>query len=113
MSHFFGFQSNERSLRLSQKPGPVTYGGMNGNTLLYAVVATATVGFSLFGYDQGLMSGIIASEQFNREFPAVSPSSQLFPRLPSPFLALVVLGAALRAVFGVRAVARDRSGSRL
>jgi hypothetical protein len=56
MSHFFGFQSNERSLRLSQKPGPVTYGGMNGNTLLYAVVATATVGFSLFGYDQGLMS---------------------------------------------------------
>ncbi|KAK1923146.1 hypothetical protein DB88DRAFT_336144 [Papiliotrema laurentii] len=76
MSHFFGFQSNERSLRLSQKPGPVTYGGMNGNTLLYAVVATATVGFSLFGYDQGLMSGIIASEQFNREFPATRKSNK-------------------------------------
>jgi hypothetical protein len=28
---------------------PVKYGGMNGNTLLYAIVATATCGFSLFG----------------------------------------------------------------
>ncbi|OCF56236.1 monosaccharide transporter [Kwoniella mangroviensis CBS 10435] len=48
----------------------VKYGGLNGNALLYAVVAIATCGFSLFGYDQGLMSGIIASEQFNTEFPA-------------------------------------------
>ncbi|WWC92472.1 uncharacterized protein L201_007430 [Kwoniella dendrophila CBS 6074] len=51
--------------------GPlVKYGGLNGNALLYAVVAIATCGFSLFGYDQGLMSGIIASRQFNTEFPA-------------------------------------------
>ncbi|WVR08726.1 hypothetical protein IAU60_005784 [Kwoniella sp. DSM 27419] len=51
--------------------GPlVKYGGLNGNALLYAVVAIATTGFSLFGYDQGLMSGIIASRQFNTEFPA-------------------------------------------
>ncbi|WWC65176.1 uncharacterized protein I303_107790 [Kwoniella dejecticola CBS 10117] len=48
----------------------VKYGGLNGNALLYAVVAIATCGFSLFGYDQGLMSGIIASRQFNTEFPA-------------------------------------------
>ena len=72
MSHYFGFQNNERSLRLSQQSGPVKYGGLNGNALLYAIVATATTGFSLFGYDQGLMSGIIASRQFNNEFPAVS-----------------------------------------
>lgn len=32
---------------------PVRYGGLNGNKLLYAIVFTATVGFSLFGYDQG------------------------------------------------------------
>ncbi|AFR97888.2 monosaccharide transporter [Cryptococcus neoformans C23] len=48
----------------------VTYGGLHGNALLYAIVGTATTGFSLFGYDQGLMSGIIASDQFNTEFPA-------------------------------------------
>ncbi|WWC72735.1 uncharacterized protein I206_106699 [Kwoniella pini CBS 10737] len=48
----------------------VKYGGLNGNALLYAVVGIATCGFSLFGYDQGLMSGIIASRQFNTEFPA-------------------------------------------
>ena len=57
----------------------VKYGGLNGNALLYAIVATATTGFSLFGYDQGLMSGIIGAEQFNREFPAVSFTS---PELP-------------------------------
>ena len=32
---------------------PVTFGGFNGNRLLTAIVFTATVGFSLFGYDQG------------------------------------------------------------
>ncbi|CAK9783331.1 hypothetical protein CC85DRAFT_268494 [Cutaneotrichosporon oleaginosum] len=63
-------QSRERSAKLAQRPGPVKYYGFNGNALLAAVVATGTVGFSLFGYDQGLMSGIIGSEQFNREFPA-------------------------------------------
>ena len=31
----------------------VKYGGLNGNALLYAIVAIATCGFSLFGYDQG------------------------------------------------------------
>jgi len=49
-----------------------TYAGLSGDKLLYAVVAIATCGFSLFGYDQGLMSGIIASRQFNTEFPGVS-----------------------------------------
>jgi hypothetical protein len=33
------------------------------------VTLFATIGFSLFGYDQGLMSGIIASKNFNTEFP--------------------------------------------
>ncbi|RXK41078.1 monosaccharide transporter [Tremella mesenterica] len=53
----------------------VKYAGLNGNSLLYCVVGIATCGFSLFGYDQGLMSGIIASEQFNTEFPATHQSS--------------------------------------
>jgi len=32
----------------------VKFGGFNGNRLLTAIVFTATVGFSLFGYDQGM-----------------------------------------------------------
>jgi hypothetical protein len=60
----------------------VKYGGLNGNTLLYTIVGIATCGFSLFGYDQGLMSGIIASNQFNTEFPAVSPPHPAAPRAP-------------------------------
>lgn len=40
---------------------PVKYGGFNGNKLLTAIVFTATVGFSLFGYDQGEFSASIAT----------------------------------------------------
>lgn len=61
---------------------PVKYAGLNGNALLYTIVATATVGFSLFGYDQGLMSGIVNADQFNTEFPEVS-GEHLLPYLPS------------------------------
>jgi hypothetical protein len=88
--------SNEKAAALNkQEPSKlVKFGGRNGNALLYFIVAIATTGFSLFGYDQGelimrlswaqytdwylgLMSGIIASPQFNREFPAVSPTRRL------------------------------------
>ncbi|EGV63627.1 sugar transporter-like protein [Yamadazyma tenuis] len=44
--------------------------GLRGRALRVAITATAVTGFSLFGYDQGLMSGIITAPQFNSEFPA-------------------------------------------
>uniref|UniRef100_A0A060TDC8 ARAD1D42680p n=1 Tax=Blastobotrys adeninivorans TaxID=409370 RepID=A0A060TDC8_BLAAD len=50
--------------------------GLSGRALRVAVTATAVTGFSLFGYDQGLMSGIITSEQFAGEFKAVGGTSQ-------------------------------------
>ena len=43
--------------------------GLTNRSLRVAVTAVAVTGFSLFGYDQGLMSGIITGEQFNAEFP--------------------------------------------
>ncbi|KAF2200852.1 general substrate transporter [Delitschia confertaspora ATCC 74209] len=43
--------------------------GMNGRTLSTAVSIVATTGFLLFGYDQGVMSGIISAEPFNDYFP--------------------------------------------
>ncbi|AWU76148.1 uncharacterized protein C5L36_0C00910 [Pichia kudriavzevii] len=45
--------------------------GLRGNKLQYAITFCCVVGFSLFGYDQGLMSGIITAPQFERTFPAV------------------------------------------
>lgn len=35
------------------------YAGLSGNKLRHAITATATIGFLLFGYDQGVMSGIV------------------------------------------------------
>lgn len=48
--------------------------GLRGRPLRVAVTAIATTGFSLFGYDQGLMSGIITGDYFMREFPPVNPA---------------------------------------
>lgn len=52
-----------------------TYMGLSGDRLIWAVTFFATLGFSLFGYDQGLMSGIISAPQFNGEFPQTYQSS--------------------------------------
>ena len=44
--------------------------GLTGQKLRAAITITSVMGFSLFGYDQGLMSGLISGTQFNDEFPA-------------------------------------------
>lgn len=46
--------------------------GLRGRSLRLAITVTAVTGFSLFGYDQGLMSGIITGDDFSKEFPAVT-----------------------------------------
>lgn len=56
--------------------------GLTGQRLRFAITFTSVMGFSLFGYDQGLMSGLISGQQFNYEFSATlipdgaSPSYQ-------------------------------------
>lgn len=47
--------------------------GLRGRHLRLAITITAVTGFSLFGYDQGLMSGIITGQDFSKEFPVVDP----------------------------------------
>lgn len=43
--------------------------GLTGRPLRWLISFAATVGFSLFGYDQGLMSGIVSGKQFcQKEF---------------------------------------------
>lgn len=49
--------------------------GLKGRPLRAYITFTAVMGFSLFGYDQGLMSGIITGEQFNSEFPPTIEAS--------------------------------------
>ncbi|CDO96534.1 unnamed protein product [Kluyveromyces dobzhanskii CBS 2104] len=46
-----------------------------GRSLRLAITVTAVTGFSLFGYDQGLMSGIITGVRFNDEFPGTKERS--------------------------------------
>ncbi|KAL7626472.1 hypothetical protein AAE478_003244 [Parahypoxylon ruwenzoriense] len=45
--------------------------GLRGQRLSVAVSTVATTGFLLFGYDQGVMSGIIGAEQFANVFQEV------------------------------------------
>lgn len=49
-----------------------TTSGLRGRKLRLAITVTSIVGFSLFGYDQGLMSGLISGQKFNEEFPTLA-----------------------------------------
>ncbi|KAI5119895.1 hypothetical protein M0805_003699 [Coniferiporia weirii] len=44
---------------------------LKGKTLTYALAFVAGTGFTLFGYDQGVMSALLTSGQFERVFPQV------------------------------------------
>ena len=46
-----------------------SYMGLRGQSLSTMISVIATTGFLLFGYDQGVMGGIISAEPFNRYFP--------------------------------------------
>ncbi|KAF5003676.1 hypothetical protein FDECE_9786 [Fusarium decemcellulare] len=48
---------------------PPTFCGLSGNKLSLAISTVATTGFLLFGYDQGVMSGIIDADPFHAYFP--------------------------------------------
>ena len=51
--------------------------GLTGRPLSHAVSTVATTGFVLFGYDQGVMSGIITAPAFNDLFPATKGNSTM------------------------------------
>lgn len=50
--------------------GSPKFMGLTGKPLSLAVSTIATCGFLLFGYDQGVMSGIISAKPFNDMFEA-------------------------------------------
>ncbi|KAI9373028.1 general substrate transporter [Aspergillus egyptiacus] len=49
-----------------------TTSGLTGKPLSFAITFTAVMGFSLFGYNQGMMSGLIAGTEFVKEFPTLA-----------------------------------------
>lgn len=49
--------------------------GLSGRKLQLAITFTSVMGFSLFGYDQGLMSGILNGEKFTDEFHVLKEES--------------------------------------
>jgi MFS family permease len=55
--------------------GVPTYWGKSGKALQFLVAIIATTDFLLFGYDQGVMSGIISADPFTKAFPEVKGDS--------------------------------------
>ncbi|KAF9884235.1 sugar transporter-like protein [Aspergillus nanangensis] len=59
-----------------------TTSGFTGRMLQAAITFTAVMGFSLFGYNQGMMSGLIAGDEFTKSFGTLAmpdePSDEVY-----------------------------------
>ncbi|CAK7909774.1 high-affinity glucose transporter 1 [[Candida] anglica] len=75
--------------------------GLKGRPLRLAITMTATIGFSLFGYDQGLMSGIITGDKFNEEFPATKGSGHHVEVVQGAVVSCYELGCFFGALFAL------------
>ncbi|GAA5961564.1 hypothetical protein JCM8115_006720 [Rhodotorula mucilaginosa] len=90
-----------------------TYMGMSGNKLGVMITVAASMGFCLFGYDQGVMSGLISAPQFFRVFPACDPARQGAYKasvLQAFYVAIYEVGCLAGAVFAL--MFGDRLGRR-
>ncbi|KAJ6115386.1 Sugar transporter STL1 [Penicillium sp. IBT 16267x] len=84
-----------------------TFAGMSGRKLSLAVSTIATMGFLLFGYDQGVMSGIINATEFDDVFTATKGDSTMQALITAVYEAGCLFGA-MFALFTA-----DRLGRRL
>ncbi|KAJ5771121.1 uncharacterized protein N7511_003172 [Penicillium nucicola] len=83
------------------------YAGMSGRPLSLTVSTVATMGFLLFGYDQGVMSGIIDSSAFAKFLPITSGNS-VMQALVTAVYELGCLVGAMFALFTADALGRRR-----
>lgn len=83
-----------------------TYAGLNGRPLGILISTIATTGFLLFGYDQGVMSGIISAAPFNAYFPETLNDSVYQGFVTAIYEVGCLLGAIFILTFG------DRTGRR-
>ncbi|KAI1646896.1 general substrate transporter [Daldinia loculata] len=80
--------------------GAPTYWGKSGKTLQRMITAVATTDFLLFGYDQGVMSGIISAPAFTSDFPEVYGDSTYEGFVVSIYAVGCFLGACFILSFG-------------
>jgi len=74
--------------------------GMRGRSLDLMVSVIATTGFLLFGYDQGVMSGIISAEPFMNYFPETLNNSTWQGFVTAIYEIGCLFGAIIMLVFG-------------
>ncbi|EAU39435.1 hypothetical protein ATEG_00789 [Aspergillus terreus NIH2624] len=84
-----------------------------GKPLTWAITATAGSGFLLFGYDQGVMSGILSGDAFTRTFPEIdtTASGHGSSSLQGTVVAIYEIGCFLGAL--VALFAGERLGRRM
>ncbi|KAK6585709.1 hypothetical protein PZA11_002436 [Diplocarpon coronariae] len=83
-----------------------TFAGLMGRPLGLLISTIATTGFLLFGYDQGIMSGIISADPFNEYFPETKDDSVYQGFVTAIYEVGCLLGAVFILAFG------DRTGRR-
>lgn len=80
--------------------------GLVGKPLNWAISATAGAGFLLFGYDQGVMSGLLTGSAFTRTFPEIDTENGGSSSLQGTVVAIYEIGcffgAILVLLFGER-----------
>ncbi|KAJ5910602.1 Sugar transporter STL1 [Penicillium tannophilum] len=84
-----------------------SFAGMSGRKLSLAVSTIATMGFLLFGYDQGVMSGIINATEFDDVFTAADGDSVMQALITAVYEAGCLFGA-MFALFTADKLGRRR-----
>ncbi|EMC97586.1 hypothetical protein BAUCODRAFT_23853 [Baudoinia panamericana UAMH 10762] len=84
------------------------FAGLTGAKLSILVSVIATSGFLLFGYDQGVMSGIITGEDFNNYFPQTKNNSTWQAFVTAIYEVGCLLGAIFQLMCG-DAIGRRRA----
>ncbi|KAI1816660.1 general substrate transporter [Poronia punctata] len=80
--------------------GVPTYWGKSGKALQRLVTIVATLDFLLFGYDQGVMSGIIGGDPFKHDFPQVDGDENWQGFVVSIYAVGCFCGALFILIFG-------------
>jgi MFS family permease len=80
--------------------GVPTYWGASGRSLQLLVTIVAVTDFLLFGYDQGVMSGIISAPAFTSAFPEVKDDDTYEGFVVSIYAVGCFLGACFIFLFG-------------
>ncbi|KAJ5244760.1 hypothetical protein N7489_004856 [Penicillium chrysogenum] len=84
-------------------PPPIPkYAGLSGRPLGLLLSTVATMGFLLFGYDQGVMSGIISDPAFNNMFVATKGDNTMQATVTAVYEVGCLFGAIFALIFGER-----------